>query len=205
MTLWASFMFLILPFQNDPVRVPAMTKPTIDNALSEGEWQAASKIPLAEGGYVRIGADAETVYLALGNVPPGRFGFACVFLHLEDRVMVLHASAQLGSAIYREKDGQWYPDHEKYEWKVADRMWREEHWQAGVRPKGTQEFAISRKILGTQPVIALGYWLVENRQERAIPWPDGLDDGTQNLRLLAGFNPGGLQFSPARWVTLSLP
>jgi len=205
MTFCIWMLLATASFQQASLNVPTMTRPAIDNAFSEGEWQGATKIDLADGGEVWVGADDEAVYFALHKMPPGRFGFGCFFLYSADRILVLHASAQLGSAVYRQKGDLWFPDQEKYTWKVPDKMWREEHWQAGVSPKGTQEFAISRKLFGAQPVVALGYLVIEKRNQRSVPWPDALNDDTQHLRLLSGFNPGERQFKPITWQKLALP
>jgi len=173
--------------------------------VAAAEWADAARFELPDGGAALLGTDGETLFLAVEDVPEAKFGFGCLFVAAGNDVWVLHASAQLGSALYKPRGATWSPENQKYVWKKADVVWREEQWRAGVSPKRAQEFAVSLQRLGAEPRIALGYILLRGRKPEAFGWPAGLNDATRDTQLLSGFNPDGLTFQTGLWARLLLP
>ena len=187
------------------VSVPTIKAPQIDNIVSADEWHGATEVEIEGGGRLLVGIHDGVLYLAVDRMPGAKFAFGCLFAAVGDRIWVFHASAQLGSAHYRLQDQVWNPEKTSYAWKKAERMWSEEHWRAGVNPEGTQEFAVARDLLGATPLIAFGYWMVKDKKQQALGWPQTARDGTRDLQLLSGHNPAGLTFTPATWARLQFP
>ena len=186
------------------VTVPEIEgEPVIDNRLASDEWAHAAVYELAEGGRVLLARHGQTLFLAFDQMPEARFGYGCIFVHGRGGIEILHASAQLGSARYRRQGSSWMPENKKYAWKKADVIWREEQWQAGTNPEGTQEFAVDLDVLGKEPRIAMSYILL-GKERRVVGWPAGLDDDTRNLELMGGWNPEAMVFQTARWARLRL-
>lgn len=205
MLVFCFWFLLVWGVEDEAVSVPVMAAPVLDNRVDAREWATAKRIELPGQGKVLLGGDRETLYFAVEEMPSTRFGFSCIFVKTADHILILHASAQLGSATYRPQNGVWQPDHPKYVWKKAELMWREEQWRAGVNPEGSQEFAVSRDLLGDQPTIALGYIYGGQKGVAAVGWPAALDDGTRNIKLLSGYNPADLSFATDGWARLKLP
>lgn len=136
------------------VEVPHVRAATVDGVIDEAEWRGAWRTTLSQGTEVRLMHDGRRLFVGLSKLP-GAAGWACAFVAPAGRspVRVLHASAQLGSAIYdaagagasSSGSGAWSPRSATYAWKVAERLVREEGWMANVSAKGdaaAREFAI---------------------------------------------------------------
>lgn len=198
------------------VRVGRGMAPRVDGLVEEGEWQGARVLPLAGGGTVQILHDGEDVYFGLSGLPGKGYGFGCLFLAFPDRVLVLHASAQLGSAVYEQgRDGNrsWNPRSSTYTWQRAKTIFPAEGWMADVSLRDGsrgREFRVSRGLLGRVAVpakVALGYVVQTQAGESAsviTSWPPGLSDAVVNRALLEGRNPDGLSFRPESWAQLEL-
>jgi hypothetical protein len=164
--------------------------PTIDGVVGADEW-AGARVERVEDVTLRFRSDAKRLYIAVERAQPT--AFACVFVAREGMVRVLHASAKLGSATY--VDGK--PQSKDYAWKDAATMQREEGWHATtMKSPAVQEFAIDRAQLGP---IAIGIFVAP---DRVVVWPPGLRDGVANVELVAGFNPDGVTFDTAKWITV---
>lgn len=138
------------------VEVPHVRAATVDGVIDEAEWRGAWRTTLSQGTEVRLMHDGRRLFVGLSRLP-GTAGWACAFVAPAGRspVRVLHASAQLGSAIYDAAGASaisssggsvtWSPRSTTYEWKVAERLVREEGWLANVSANGdaaAREFAI---------------------------------------------------------------
>lgn len=139
------------------VEVPHVRAATVDGVIDEAEWRGAWRTTLSQGTEVRLMHDGRRLFVGLSKLP-GTAGWGCAFVAPAGRspVRVLHASAQLGSAIYdaagagASSSGAWSPRSATYEWKVAERLVREEGWMANVSAKGdaaAREFAIDLERL----------------------------------------------------------
>ena len=134
----------------NPIEVPKGSGVDVDGVVGDDEWADAAHFVVEGSASVLLKSDGESLLLAYRGFPKGAFGFGCVFVLRDDAVHVLHASAQLGSAVYRAQgEAGWGPDSEKYAWKKPERMWKEEGWMANTNPQGAQqEFRISFEALG---------------------------------------------------------
>jgi hypothetical protein len=203
--------------------VPFGTAPKVDGKVEPDEWAAARQIDLGAGARVHLMHDGGHLYLAVSRVPAHGFGLACVFIAEADGVHVLHASAQLGSAIYvPARGGLFDPRSKEYAWKPAATILREEGWMASTVGEGSdgsaQEFAIALERLALAPdatttsaPIAVGYSYLNSDTDKddklmsgLLTWPADTGDAVANIRLLGGWNPDQVGFAEERWARLTL-
>jgi hypothetical protein len=205
------------------IMVPFGPAPQVDGKVTPDEWRGAHRVEIGAGAHLSLMHDGAHVYLAVSQVPAHGFGLACVFIAEADRVHVLHASAQLGSAIYAPSKGELFdPRSKEYAWKPPADILREEGWMAGRVGEGSdgsaQEFRIALTRLGLSPdatitslPIAVGYSYLnsdtdrdDNEMSGLLTWPSRTGDAVANIRLLGGWNPDQVRFAPERWARLTL-
>jgi hypothetical protein len=201
------------------IAVPKGTAPRVDGVVVPDEWAAAHRIEIGAGARLHLMHDDKNLYLAVSGVPAHGFGLACVFISEGELVHVLHASAQIGSAVYAPAGDGLNPRAKEYAWKEADVLMREEQWVASVidtRDGSSQEFAIAFERLALAPStvsapIALGYLYLDSdtdkddqRMSGLLTWPAGTGDAVANKELLGGWNPEHLHFARERWARLRL-
>lgn len=192
--------------------VPSGKPPTIDGSLARDEWKDAREIELQPTGQAFLLQDEQALYVGL------RVGANCIpslcLLHGE-RILVLHASASLGTAEYERSAEAWTATR-KFAWRcrggqAADqeraRFLAEEGWVATTtadgRP-GEAEYRIERRLLaGGLPRIAVVACRIQPMPMTACAWPDTVRDDSCNQDLLFGKTPD-LQLAPKTWARLDL-
>ncbi|MEM7164062.1 MAG: hypothetical protein AAF581_01285 [Planctomycetota bacterium] len=116
--------------------VPAAKgKLKVDGALDDKEWKGAKEQSLGGGATLLLRHDKKG--LGLG-VRSENAGILSVFLAIENRVLVLHSSARLGTAIYEKdpKSDAWQPV-QKFKYQApSDEFWKAEGWRANVMKMG---------------------------------------------------------------------
>ncbi len=180
---------------------------SVDGTLEAGEWAGSERFELQSGASVQLKHVDGDFYLGLDGFPTEGFGFACVFLSLGDVVLVLHASAQLGTAHYRLRGDGYDPESETYDWKPADQLWREDGWRSHPSSAdGRQEFQIAKRLLQSDrgdAAIAVGYvHYPGGEQSPTLGWPEGLSDGSVDAQVVSGWNPAQVKFDIERWHRL---
>jgi hypothetical protein len=195
------------------IAVPEGAAPRVDGVVAADEWTAAHQIEIGAGARLHLMHDDNNLYLAVSGVPAHGFGLACVFISEGELVHVLHASAQLGSAVYAPAGDGFDPRATEYAWKEPDALMREEHWVASVidaRDGSSQEFAIALDRIALTPgtvsaPIALGYLYLDSdtdkddqRMSGLLTWPAGTSDAVANKELLGGWNPKQLRLADAK-------
>lgn len=137
--------------------VPNGSAPQIDGTLAAGEWDDALSIPLSDaaslflkhaGGYLYLGIQATS--MGVGSPLIVRGG----------EILVLHASAALGTAIYVRKDDAWTL-RQDFEWKC-----RSTGFSAPAKNERAR-FLQQNGWLGT-----IGYLGDPNQFEYEIAWED---------------------------------
>jgi hypothetical protein len=213
------FMALLALFQTAPDASKPLTVPhgppiELDGKLGEAEWKIALRQELTGGGELFLRHDAKNVYLAVRAPAPG---WTHVYLAAEAEVRVLHASAALGSALYRKDDlGQWQPTQPfpaRDGWKLRSAEMTpeqvvarqthlvEQRWVASNSTMGPREseFILDRRLFTPETRIALAH--VSNPHAPSI-WPSGLADDCRKRELLVGTTPNNLSFAPESWERL---
>ena len=134
-----------------------------------------------------------------------------VFLAEEDRIMILHTSAALGTALYHES-GEQYEKIKDFTWccrsKIDDeaslvareKFYAEEGW-LGTNSFLGIENELEYKILLEDPPdkVAVNFIFADGDGDKQV-WPVGLKDGV-SLPSSGGF-PEIIEFSVKDWISL---
>lgn len=195
-----------------PTDIPTGGAITLDGTLDETEWWGAVRQPLEGGGEVWLRHDGAFLYVGVRGTAEG---WSHVYVPHPDTVRVLHASAALGTAIYRPQGAAWEPV-QAFDWAVrapdlgpeaqaARAAFLGAHgWVASTNRMGTPtdiEFQIDRRLFAADdPRLAVVY---ASDAEHPHFWPASLADDTRRAELIFGTTPAGLRFEPAQWTTLA--
>jgi hypothetical protein len=180
--------------------------PRIDGVLDEEEWKGARREKLAGGGELRILRQGDDIFVALSAAHPGIASFC---LADGDHVEILHASAALGTAVYKRDDGGWR-QIEEFDWKVregapetAKQEYLEERgWLANSSNSASlvREYRI-RKGGGDRRLAVV--FLHTDEPMSVARWPDTVSDDCASVRLAQGYALESTRFDPSGWARLS--
>jgi hypothetical protein len=185
---------------------------TIDGNLTPDEWKDATRAELTSDGSVFYKADTDAVYLGLRG---DTTGWATVYLTADagKTVYVLHASAALGTAIFRQTGDRWSLT-QSFEWaarhtddntaaKTARQAFYQQHgWIANVSDGGgnrEREYKISRSFFTGGSLQLAVVYAAETRPLTLQHFPATLADATLNLPLIRGETPADLAFDIVHW------
>jgi hypothetical protein len=200
------------------IDVPAGREPVLDGKMEADEWRDAAVIAATTGkDSVELVAKHHDGTLYLG-IRRQRAGITTIGVALGEKVLVLHASASLGSAEYRPAKGS-FDMVRGFEWRCSEasseetlRKERREHlaahhWLGTTMKMGTgqAEFAIAAPLQsgakGEPKTLRFALSLMGGS---ALRVPKELDDGLTNTQLQMGHTPPKLQFSPNDWIVVRL-
>lgn len=189
------------------------TEIIIDGTLSESEWKNAKKLELAGGGEAIYKVIEDVVYMGVRGVEEG---WVTIYLTDGKNIYALHASAALGTAIYKKEKIGW-KNIQGFNYQVRDASMSEEaiklresfykknHWVAStveMSNKNEREFKISKKFSnGKKMKIAIVYATATDPIKLQI-CPKTLSDDTTNLELVKGNTPPELKFNFADWTII---
>ncbi len=197
-----------------PAKVDVGAAPTIDGTLGDEEWKTALSVELSPGGEAFLLRDDDALYVGV------RVGKTCIpslALLQGEKILVLHASASLGTAVYERSgdDGTWTATR-GFTWRCRDgrttteerdRFFADEGWFATtveVGRRGEAEYRIDRRLLtGDAPRLALVVCRLQPGAPTACAWPETVADGTKAQDLLFGKTPD-LAFEPDTWAVLDV-
>ena len=191
-----------------PISVPKGPAPKIDGVLAD-EWKDAKTIAEREGSRILAKHDGESLYLALEGK---RNSIASIHLQAGDKIRVLHASAALGDADYSKSGETWNPA-KGFVWacrtmndsaeSLAEqaKFYKDNGWLSNTGAQtSTREYKISKKVLGPMAIALYGF----QPDGMVVSLPATVSDDGLNARLIGGWQPQGLTFSPETWVTFTL-
>lgn len=193
------------------IEVPLGRPATLDGALDPDEWAGAYAETLASGIDVYFMQAAGDLYVGLRTKPRP---VTSICVHRGTEIAVLHASAAVGTAIYRPAAGAW--DLVRgFSWACRDttdspeaQAERDEYFQkeGWVGTNGLMGMALGMEFRIAMPLgtmrLAIANIGAPDYQDVAS-WPAGLTDGSQNLQLLHGPPPPHLLFSPGQWAVIA--
>lgn len=187
----------------------------LDGTLEPAEWSDAGLLEMTGRSELRLKHDG--TYLYLGVRGRGS-GWTHVGVLRDDRVVVWHASAALGTYEYMKRGSEWILTGWTG-WSVRDTSLsaaavreREAHlrqhgWVASTAWMGApedREFVIALEVLGeTSPRLAVLYATDEEDPEYSW-WPGSLDDDILNKELMMGQPRQSLEIRPHGWARLNL-
>ena len=188
------------------------TRVTIDGVLSPGEWDAAYVETFADGSELLLMCDAAYLYLAIRATREEMIA-ANVYTSENKEVIIHHASAALGTAIYQSAEDGWLKTQD-FEWtcRATDNseasqeerhsFLKEEGWLAANSRMGTpNELEYQIKVTGEKVTLAVAF-MRSSEQERRVFWPLDLADDT--IQPTPGGLPETRTFFPETWMVLDL-
>jgi hypothetical protein len=199
--------------EQSAIRVPEGKAPTIDGALSPGEWDNAVVEIFSDGselllmhseGYLYLGIRANTPEMIAGNV----------FIDRGDEIAILHVSAALGTALYERGEDAWYQT-QAFVWRCrntgfseqaqAEReaFLEEEHWVSVNGRMGTPN-ELEYQIEISEETLRLAVNFIRgSAPDVKVHWPRDLEDDC--ILPTPGGLPEQLHLSPNTWAAVSVP
>jgi len=195
-----------------PIEVPLANPPTIDGTHDPAEWDAATVETFADGSELLLMQADGYLYVGIRAIEPGMIA-ANVFIQSGGEISILHASAALGTAIYK-KDADSWQQTQDFTWQCRstslgdaaqaerDAFLQAEGWVAANSRMGIpNELEYQIKIPEDDFRLAAAYIKATPPYEK-IPWPAELTDDTITP------TPGGLPeifyFSSEKWMILEI-
>ena len=193
------------------ISIPRGKAPVIDGRLSPSEWADAAAYDLKGGGRLMLKFDGSYFYAAVHGKAAG---WSQLYLAEEDgrEIVVRHASAALGSSVYKiERTGIWQPQSE-FTWQLRDKdlsaatlAKMDEHlktagWVANNNNMNERDqFEFKWRPLRPGSLrfrMAVEYVVNDTKQYFPETWSD---DGI-NSRLALGYSPRDLNFDVKGWA-----
>ncbi len=197
----------------ETLSVPAGTSPVVDGTIRAEEWQGARRELFKDGSELRLLRHGEDFYLGIRAGGGGMIA-ANLFVESGEGISIYHASAALGTAVYK-KDGEAWRLVRNFSWRCRrtdggqeataerDAFLREEGWIASTSRMGTPnelEFRIRTK---PEPFRLAAVFLRAADPTVKIPWPADLDDDA--IKPTPGGLPPTLRFSLEKWAVIGSP
>ncbi|HEX8619778.1 MAG TPA: hypothetical protein VF911_19505 [Thermoanaerobaculia bacterium] len=193
------------------IDVPRATKaPSIDGKVSSAEWMNAARVPLMTDGHALLLHDGTYLYVAFVG---RRGGVASVCtMGPNDRVRVLHASSQLGTALFEKAVPKWkltqgfnFTDADSGPSPQARQQRKaylaKEGWLANTAFPGLlqREFQIRLGNRTEMPIVlSLMSWITREEFDLDV-WPESVVDGCAELDLAGGWTDREYTFAPETW------
>jgi hypothetical protein len=202
-----------------PTEAPAMLSvpqgkaPTIDGTLSPGEWDGAATDLFADGSELFLVYREGYLYLGIRSITPEMIA-GNIFVDRGDEIMILHASAALGTALYEGGRDGWEQTQE-FVWRCRrtgngqaaqaerDAFLQEEHWVAANSRTGAPGELEYRIAVADETLRLAANILRSSNPDEKTPWPADLDDDC--IKPTPGGLPDELHFSPDKWAMIGLP
>jgi hypothetical protein len=192
--------------------IPQGTPVTIDGVLGPGEWDVAYVETFGDGSELLLRWDAEYLYLAIRGSTEEIIA-ANVYTEENGEVIIHHASAALGTAIYQSGENGWLKTQDfNWECRATDNsevsrkgrsdFLEKEGWLAANSRMGTpNELEYQIKVPGQEVTLAVAFMRSSEPGRRVFLPLDLADDTIQPT-------PGGLPetrtFFPETWMVLDL-
>jgi len=196
----------------DPVYVPEVIPPILDGIHSPSEWTGAAVDFFADGSELLFMHANGYIYLGVRAKEP-RMIAANVLIHHGDQIYLMHSSAALGTAVYKQNASDWQQTQD-FTWQCRSTSMtdvaqservaflQQEGWLAANARMGTpNELEYQIKIPDQDYRIAVVY-IKSTRPYEKVPWPPGLDDAC--IQPTQSGLPKILEFSPDQWRVLQL-
>lgn len=192
------------------VDVPRTAKAiAIDGVIDNEEWSDALRQELTGGGELFLKDDGSHLCVGVRGL---REGWAHVYVWGADAVYIFHASAALGTAIYRKGEGENWQAAQSFSWalrgteqsaEAREEFLKSNRWLANNNRMGSRrelEFKIARDRLTDDPHIAVVYASNANSPQY---WPATIKDDCLKQELVYGNTPPTLQFDKSQWARLT--
>ena len=184
--------------------------PILDGTISPSEWDGATIESFADGSQLFLMRNGEFLYVGIRAKEPRTIA-ANIFIQRGDEISILHASAALGTAIYRRGEDGWQ--------QVQDFTWRcrntgsseaaqaeraeflqDEDWLAANSLMGTPNELEYQIEIPDQDFRLAAVYIKSTPPYEEIPWPGNLDDVC--IRPTPGGIPSTILFKPEMWLLI---
>lgn len=199
-------MFLLALALTAALDVPRGSATVIDGTIAAEEWKSATRVELTNGGHALLQHDGTFLYVAIQGP---RTGIASLCMPQGNDVAILHASAALGTAVFKDgivtREFVW-TNRDTKDTAARDRFLAAEQWFANATPRGHVEREMQIAIAGRKeiPLTIAFMSFAPNEEQRIHVWPAGLKDACASIDLAAGKTAGTLTFDRAQWGVLRL-
>jgi len=192
------------------LEIPSAERPILDGTISPEEWSGAYQTELSGGGELLLVTADGYLFLGIRTKPDPVIS---ICLDRGREIAILHSSAALGTAIYKQGENTWN-QVQGFAWSnrfatnspeaQSDResILKRDGWAASTGRMGTPE-DVEYQITIPKGVIRLAVSAIgaPDYEEVAI-WPADAA-GCGNIQLLGGPIPDSAQFSPEGWMTVT--
>lgn len=184
--------------------VPRATAPVIDGTIGAEEWKPAVRVPLTNGGEALLQHDGTFLYVAISGT---RTGIASFCTTSGEDVRILHASAALGTAVFRDGKatrGFTWTNRNTADTEARKKFLDAEQWFANATPRGSLEREYQIAIAGRReiPIVLAFMSFAPNEAQGIHYWPADVKDACAGIDLAAGKTDGVLTFEPKTWGVL---
>lgn len=191
--------------------IPMGSAPILDGTLSEGEWDDAREIALNDTLSLYLKRADGSIFIGITARSVG-VGSPCIVRGEE--ILVLHASAALGTAVYLEDEGGWRAD-EDITWgsrrkgfsesaiREREAFFESEGWLATISYPGTPTH-FEYRIAAPEGILDVLFLFLEVEPEMVVSWPALPDDTADYLQLAQGYLPETMTFDVDQWARLVL-
>ncbi|MFL6245205.1 MAG: hypothetical protein ACJ74H_04215 [Thermoanaerobaculia bacterium] len=217
LALFLSLSFSLALFASGPLRVSANRvgkAPVIDGKVNPVEWKGATHVPLSEGqGEALLLHDGNYLYIGIIGFRPG-LGSVC--LPNRNGIVVLHASAALGTAAFEQTDGKWRLTH-PFKWTNRDtgmspeamaereKFLTDKGWFANTSPNALLMREYQVPIRGKQEVpLTIAFYTFTPEKQILGYWPPDLEDDCADPELAGGSTKREFMFDPSKWGVVVL-
>jgi hypothetical protein len=193
------------------LEIPRAEQPILDGIISPREWSGAYQTELSGGGELLLITADGYLFLGIRGKPEPVIS---ICLDRGREVAILHSSAAIGTAIYKQGENTW-DQVQGFTWSnrfttnspeaqsAREANLKRDGWAASTGRMGTPEdveyqIAIPAGFLRLA-VSAIG---APDYEEVAI-WPADAADDCGNIQFLGGPIPESAQFSPEDWMTVT--
>ncbi|MFC1997292.1 formylglycine-generating enzyme family protein [Chloroflexota bacterium] len=196
----------------DEIAFPTGDPPELDGKLMPGEWDAALVESFADGSELYLLQVGDYLYLGIQANLPGMIA-GNVFIHQGDEIAILHASAALGTAIYKENEAGWQQVQD-FAWRCrssgnsaaaqAERVefFQDEGWLASNGRMGKPNELEYKITIPEQNFHLAVVFLRSSPPYEKVPWPADLSDDC--IKPTPGGLPLELQFFTDQWEKVNL-
>jgi hypothetical protein len=190
--------------------VPKGAAPVLDGTLSEGDWDVAFSVQLNSQARLLLKHSDGFLFLGIQATTMG-VGSPCI-VRGED-ILVLHASAALGTAIYHHDDSAWTLQQD-FVWQCRTlgfsayalderaRFLQENGWLGTIGYLGAPTQFEYQIAWGDQPLTFLFLFAEFTDKMWLLSWPISPADAAQYLTLITGPMPAEIHARLDVWATL---
>ena len=191
----------------DALTIPAGAPPALDGILTEGEWDDALVLSLAEDTSLHVKHAEGFLYVGVVTNPTAQV-VGNVYIARETGIEILHASHALGPATYHLEEGVWVLE-KPFIWScrtlgfsaaaIAERkaFLEANSWLGTVVSLGVTEHMEYRIAMNGEPMRMLFRFDVHRETQEVLTWP---------VDTVVGLAPGPLPreaaFRPEEWCEL---